>query len=300
VLLIRYTQQVEQTGKRYEPATLVAVTEVLKLIVCVGVVLWDEGGITRGIQNLKDNVFCMDCLKMAVPAALYTLQNNLLFTALANLEATLFQVTYQLKVLTTALLMVLILQVRLSRLKWVSLVVLFTGVVFTQLQGQKVSKVVTPFNLLTGLTAVVTCSFSSSFASVYFEKILKKGSPSSLWTRNIQLALFSFCFATGTVVWRTGTVEGFLTGYTEMTWVLVLVQALGGILVALVMKYADNIMKGFATSIAIVVSGIFSYMFLDFIPTVYFMLGASTVILAVMLYSCPDPPASSPKDSSAV
>ncbi len=47
------------------------------------------------------------------------------------------------------------------------------------------------------------------------------------------------------------------------------VQAVGGLIVALVMKYADNILKGFATSLSIVLSSVVSYFFLsDFHPSV--------------------------------
>lgn len=34
----------------------------------------------------------MDCLKLAIPAGLYTLQNNLLFLALSHLDAATYQV----------------------------------------------------------------------------------------------------------------------------------------------------------------------------------------------------------------
>lgn len=45
-------------------------------------------------------------------------------------------------------------------------------------------------------------------------------------------------------------------------------QAVGGLIVAAVMKYADNILKGFATSLSIVLSSFVSYFFLsDFHPT---------------------------------
>jgi hypothetical protein len=49
-----------------------------------------------------------------------------------------------------------------------------------------------------------------------------------------------------------------------MTWYVVLAHALGGLVVALVMKYADNILKGFATSISIVLRFILSLLFLAF------------------------------------
>lgn len=45
-------------------------------------------------------------------------------------------------------------------------------------------------------------------------------------------------------------------------------QALGGLVIAAVIKYADNILKGFATSLSIIMSTLISYLFLqDFVPT---------------------------------
>jgi UDP-sugar transporter A1/2/3 len=56
----------------------------------------------------------------------------LLFIALSNLDAATYQVTYQLKILTTALFSVLMLGKRLDMLKWVSLLALMIGVCFVQ------------------------------------------------------------------------------------------------------------------------------------------------------------------------
>ena len=56
----------------------------------------------------------------------------------------------------------------------------------------------------------------------------------------------------------------------------------------MVMKYADNILKGFATSISIVLSSVVSYLVLnDFTPTLLFILGATLVIVSTFLYSKP-------------
>jgi UDP-sugar transporter A1/2/3 len=60
------------------------------------------------------------------------LQNNLLFIALSNLDAATYQVTYQLKILTTALFSVLMLGKKLDSIKWVSLIILMAGVSFVQ------------------------------------------------------------------------------------------------------------------------------------------------------------------------
>lgn len=51
-----------------------------------------------------------DLFKMAVPACLYVLQNNLNYMAISNLDGPTFQLLYQLKILTTALFSVLMLK----------------------------------------------------------------------------------------------------------------------------------------------------------------------------------------------
>ena len=73
-----------------------------------------------------------ETLKLLIPSGLYTLQNNLLFIALSNLDAATYQVTYQLKILTTAVFSVIMLGKKLDMYKWVSLVILTIGVSFVQ------------------------------------------------------------------------------------------------------------------------------------------------------------------------
>ncbi len=46
-----------------------------------------------------------------------------------------------------------------------------------------------------GLMAVLTACFSSGFAGVYYEKLVKESSQPSLVIRNLQLGLFSLFFA---------------------------------------------------------------------------------------------------------
>jgi UDP-sugar transporter A1/2/3 len=84
-------------------------------------------------------VFCRDVLgnpsetiKLIVPAAIYTFQNNILYHALTYLDTVTYQVTYQLKILTTALFAVAILGKRLHAKQWVALVLLTIGVTIVQ------------------------------------------------------------------------------------------------------------------------------------------------------------------------
>ena len=59
--------------------------------------------------------------------------------------------------------------------------------------------------------------------------------------------------------------KGFWHGYSSVVWAVVLLQAGGGLLVAMVVKYADNILKGFATSLSIIISCCASYFLFGFV-----------------------------------
>lgn len=159
-------------------------------------------------------------------------------------------------------------------------------------------------NYTVGLVAVVISCLSSGFAGVYFEKILK-GSSASVWIRNVQLGIFGTALGLLGMWWNDGAAiaeRGFLFGYTDMVWCVIFNQAFGGLLVAVVVKYADNILKGFATSFSIIVSTVTSIYLFGFHVDLLFTVGAGLVIGAVYMYSLPKPPAggsSSPSSSCA-
>ena len=113
-------------------------------------------------------------------------------------------------------------------------------------------------NAILGLVAAISGCTVSAGASVYFEKILKdSNTPASLWIRNVQLAFYSLFPALFIGVMFVDGEEiahhGFFVGYNWFVWVSIAFQALGGILVSLCVKYADNIAKSFAISISILV-----------------------------------------------
>ena len=64
--------------------------------------------------------------------------------------------------------------------------------------------------------------------------------------RNIQLSFLSLPFGLVTCVINDYTQlkeKGFFYGYDGFVWYLVVLQATGGLIVAAVVKYADNILK---------------------------------------------------------
>lgn len=148
-----------------------------------------------------------------------------------------------------------------------------------------------------GLVSVLVACCSSGFAGVYFEKILKE-TKQSVWVRNIQLGMFGLIFGIfGMLAYDGDRVleHGMFQGYNTLTWIVVALQALGGLVIAAVIKYADNILKGFATSLSIILSTFISYFWLeDFEPTRVFFLGTLFVIMATFLYGYESKPAPNP------
>ncbi|XP_053740148.1 UDP-N-acetylglucosamine transporter-like isoform X1 [Synchiropus splendidus] len=303
VLTMRYSRTLKEEGPRYLASSAVVFAEVLKIVACTFLVLMENNFSVRAMsQVLKEEMVNKpkETLKLAVPAGIYTLQNNLLYVALSNLDAATYQVTYQLKILTTALFSVSMLGKKLGIYQWLSLKLLMAGVALVQWpteSGQESEqKVLSAGVQFVGLMAVLMACLSSGFAGVYFEKILKE-TKQSVWVRNIQLGVFSFIFGSiGMIIYDGERVKqaGMFQGYNTITFIVVVLQAFGGLVVAVVIKYADNILKGFATSLSIIVSTVISYFLLkDLDPTSYFFLGAVLVIAATFLYGCERKPASS-------
>ncbi|CAG8566451.1 5787_t:CDS:1 [Diversispora eburnea] len=301
VIVMRYSRVIEDRENQYFTSTAVFLSELTKLIICLYVAIRNQMVETGqwSIIELYNQVFTSDAWKLMIPAALYTIQNNLQYIAVSLLDAATFQVTYQLKILTTALCSVIMLKTSLSLIKWLSLVLLTFGVALVQMSKTKSeteNEIIDEdldMERFVGLGAVAVACVISGIAGVYFEKVLK-GTQSSLWIRNIQLSFFSLFPALILGVWLKDGLDvwekGFFFGYNAVVIAAISCQAIGGIIVALVVKYADNILKGFSTSISIILSFIASVYIFAFEVTTNFVIGSVLVLIATYMYSKPDVP----------
>ena len=290
ILLLRYVRTA--SGDLFFSTTAIVCQELIKMVVSV-VLLYMETFSFRELASTVNQQILnnrMDSIKTGIPALLYTLQTNLVYLAISNLNAAVFQVTFQIKILTTAIFMVFLLKKSLRGLQWFSLVLLCIGISIIQVQNVNVSKSSSADdhkNAFFGLVCVILACVLSGLAGVYFEKILKN-SKVSIWVRNIQLGCLGTFFALLTAYASDGDAiqeKGFFFGYNNLVWLNIFVQSAGGLIVAVVIKYADNILKGFATSIAIVVSCLASVYLFDTIIDYVFAFGTFLVVLSVVLYS---------------
>ncbi|XP_030037484.2 LOW QUALITY PROTEIN: UDP-N-acetylglucosamine transporter [Manduca sexta] len=277
-------------AEMFSSAAAVLMAEVFKLVICICLVTQESGGIKQGMRSMYNIVILniKDTLRVCVPSFLYIVQNNLLYVSASNLDAATYQVTYQLKLLTTAFFAVLVLKKQLKKWQWCALALLAAGIALVQLSSTEKSTSTNTSNMpeqskILGFSAALAACFLSGFAGIYFEKVLKE-SDVSVWMRNVQLSLLSLPFGTATYLIKEGTSEYLLKGFDGFVWYLIVLQAAGGLIVAVVVKYADNILKGFATSVAIIISCVASMYIFDFVLTLQFAFGTMMVIGSIFLY----------------
>uniref|UniRef100_A0A1I7VSY8 UDP-galactose transporter n=1 Tax=Loa loa TaxID=7209 RepID=A0A1I7VSY8_LOALO len=106
-----------------------------------------------------------DLLKMTFPSVAYAFQNNLDFVALSNLNAGIYHVTTQLKVVTTAIFMMIILGRRFSGTRWLAIFLLFGGVAVVELSvNERSVPEKSDENYMLGLSAVLLTCVTAGFA----------------------------------------------------------------------------------------------------------------------------------------
>ncbi|XP_066533807.1 CMP-sialic acid transporter [Hoplias malabaricus] len=286
---LRFTRTV--SSDLYFSTTAVCLTEIIKLLLSLVMLARESGGCSRWRSTLVENILRSpkELLKLSVPSLVYAVQNNMAFLALSNLDAAVYQVTYQLKIPCTALCTVLMLRRSLSRLQWFSVFMLCAGVTLVQWKPAELTKVQVEQNPLVGFVAVAVAVLCSGFAGVYFEKVLKS-SDVSLWVRNIQMYMSGIVVTLLGVVVNDGTQvmeKGFFYGYTPSVCFVIFLASVGGLYTSVVVKYTDNIMKGFSAAAAIILSTIASVSLFGLKITVTFATGTLLVCVSIYLYGLP-------------
>ena len=242
--------------------TITLSSEVLKLIVsfCFYCTL-PSADYTHFVMGLRN------VLEFSIPAAVYFLNNNLVFFILANITSTEFQILSCLKTVFTAILFRCLLSRFLSLQKWMAILTLSCGAAVSQLsQANIVSEPSSGTNtelmdtVSMGAVATIASCLLSSFAGVYSEILLKReGQVHSIHLQNVILYMWGVVFNAIAVVvlYRDELFStSFFKGYGTLTWLLVVNNALSGLAISAVLKFADNIIRVFAHAGAMTITAV--------------------------------------------
>jgi len=265
----------------WDPQVGVIMQEVMKGITCMILLMRENDGLSSAFTDKRG------FLLTSIPAFLYLIQNNMQYVAVTHLSAPVYAVLYQTKILSTGILSVVVLGKTLSRFQWMALGALTVGVAFVSLSQNRGSSSGKDKRYFVGIVSVLFAAFISGLAGVSFEKILK-GAQASLWARNLQLALYSIVIGVAGLFMQGNYAkfrdEGVFHGFTTAAWLSIMNNAFGGLLIAVVIKYADNIMKNFSQGLSLILTAILSCVMFECVTNSLFALGVALVIYSVVLY----------------
>nr|CAD2205172.1 unnamed protein product [Meloidogyne enterolobii] len=179
-----------------------------------------------------------------------------------------------------------------SRIQWGALCISVLGVCLVQISKDSGNESPEHKNEeLIGLLTIFVMCWTSAFAGVYLEAVLKQSS-CDIWMQNIRISLITLPFALLTIVNDADKIQkrgSFFAGWTWRLWLIVLSSSANGLIVAFVVKYADNIKKSYCQTVALGGTAILSILLGDSQFSFSLIGGVSLVICSVFLYTLNPP-----------
>ncbi|KAE9357225.1 hypothetical protein PF008_g3263 [Phytophthora fragariae] len=287
-------------GPKYRPSSVVLLVELLKFLLCYLMLLHTKrGNVSASLRTLRLEVFAdrKGLTKMAVLAFLYALQNMFALVAYDYVDVATYQIVYQLKIITTAMFMLVLLHRRFSLVQWGAMLALMAGVAICSYSrlpaGDAHVDEAAVSKRFIGICVMVGLAVNSGLAAAYFERVMKSHKAVAtqqtldpLWTRNLQLSAISVGVTFVDLVRNCGEVwaHGFFYGFHPSVFAVILLQAVGGLTIAAVVRYSDNIVKNFGTSFSLILSCIISNYMFDQTATFSFYCGVFLVVGSVFVY----------------
>ncbi|NWJ02728.1 S35A4 protein, partial [Crypturellus undulatus] len=265
----------------FSSSSVVVLIELTKLLFSLLILLIRD-------RKLGVTVSWYHVFPFALSALLYAANNNLVVHMQLFMDPSTFQVLSNLKIVSTALLYGFFLRQRLCLRKWLALLLLTAAGVCYSCGGlqdphepgnpSKMQLHVTPV----GLLLISVYCFISGLSAVYTEAILKaQALPLSL--QNLFLYFFGVLLNVTGHFWSS-TEGGFLEGFSSWVLVIVVSQALNGLIMSVVMKHSSNITRLFVISCSILVNAFLSVTLFDLQLTLFFFIAVASISLAVHLY----------------
>jgi UDP-sugar transporter A1/2/3 len=237
-LLMRY---VMKEKPQFLTSAAVIGSECTKLTLSILYILLIENqSFSSIVQYFKDD--WKNALLVTVPASAYNLQMTLEYIALANLDAAMFSVLVQTKLLFTASFAAVVIGQKLKHIQVISLVLLTVGVMLCNMRfGDDANN-----SNMKGILATLGIAVSSGFASVYTEKVIKTQRQRSPVTGQYSLAYTQVQLASMSLVtigiyacimdFRQIIDYGLFHNFNGGAILTVFNSAIGGLIVAAVLK----------------------------------------------------------------
>ncbi|XP_011097577.1 CMP-sialic acid transporter 5 [Sesamum indicum] len=274
------------TSREVIVTSSVLACEVVKVISAI-MLLAKDGSLRK---TFKDWTLIGSLTASGLPAAIYALQNSLLQISYRNLDSLTFSMLNQTKLFFTALFTFIILRQRQSIQQIGALFLLIIAAILLSI-GEGSSKASSSRNpdeiLFYGIIPVLVASVLSGLASAlcqWASQVKKHAS----YLMTVEMSIIgSLCLVASAYKSPDGSAirqHGFFYGWTPLTWIPVILNAVGGILVGLVTSYAGGVRKGFVIVSALLVTALLQYIFDGKPPSPYCLVALPLVVTSISIY----------------
>lgn len=300
-ILVRSSQSADNSYS-YNVSSVVLFGELLKLVICLFLYLKENTSLRALFADIRAGWHV--CLLYLIPAALYCLYNNLAFINLANYDPTSYFILLQLRNVITGALYQLIFHKKLTRLQWLSLVILTLGCIVKELgrNSKPASSSVDSSLLSVHLLLILLQVFCSCFAGVYNEYLLKDtGASVNILIQNIFMYVDSIlCNLILVFLTTSGSQLDFSFITQPILQVILINGALAGITTSFFLKSLNSILKTFAATLEIIITAILCYFIFSTPIDIFTVCSIFLIFFAILLYSqAPVKTSTAPNGSSS-
>mmetsp|Transcript_25856 Transcript_25856/g.86928 ORF Transcript_25856/g.86928 Transcript_25856/m.86928 type:complete len:352 (-) Transcript_25856:221-1276(-) len=187
--LVKLTQNAGG-GYDYNKWCVYVFAELFKLAFSIA---WCGRAYMAGNEQLKRHLSISkaDFAQYAVPALVFFAQNNLSFLALQHMSSSAFQLLMNTRIVTVAILSIIVLRKQFNTLEWVSIVLLMLGAMQYQLSSCAAAAYRVDSSGLVIMAAIVCCAAGGN---VYTQKVMQKKMDQPLMLQNAMLYLWGVLF----------------------------------------------------------------------------------------------------------
>lgn len=221
----------------------------------------------------------------ALPGLCYFVANNCMLLIIGELGPTTYQITNNLKILSTGLLMRVVLNRPLTALQWRALLILFLGATTAEMTDANSLR-----GTVWGYVLVLINTFVAASGSVFSEKLLKGdgsvAASDSIHWQNLQLYFYGIVYGMIPILLKGDAVKnGLFAGFNFYAWMSLIVLAFAGLTVSFILKYLDNIYKCFVSAMSMLVVAIIHVSIEHETLPIRLAISISLVTVALELYA---------------
>lgn len=232
-------------------SSIVFGTELEKIFIAIVSISTSPSAVQEKIW--KEFTVSSSLFLVALPATLYTIQNVMIQYSYSFIDSMTFNILNQTKTIWAAIWLFAILGQKQSYLQMVALVLLLLSAIILNTNFESISSSTQGENYHLGVLLVLGASAISGLSGTLTQRALK--SRQSVFC-SAELAVYSLflLLAADAYNGKGLSVVGMFGGWDWRTLVPVTTNALGGIIIGLVTKYAGGVRKGFALIAGILVT----------------------------------------------